>query len=392
MERVGVVIATIGSGGAERVAANLSIALSERYEVHLIVFDGTNICYPYGGILHDLQIPAASSLVAKARNLIRRTIQVRRLKKQYGITSSISFMDGANLVNVLSRAGDRCITSVRIHMSKCVTPKKLPVFRAVQRFIAARSYKVVAVSLGVQEDLHEVFRIPERKLTTIYNPCDYQVLRKEALTNPIQLPAGHALITIGRLTEQKGQWHLIRAVAEAKKTIPDIKLYILGEGELRDKLQELIHELGLEDDVRLLGYMKAPHACFQCCDAYVSSSEYEGMTNVLLEAMAFGMPCIATDCYSGSREIMAPGTEVRERLADIEYAEYGILTSVCGPNEFGAEAPLTGEERQMAKAIVEMLTNAELREGYAKKSLERAKDFAPDRIEKAWEHLLSGKD
>lgn len=391
MKNLAIIVHSLNSGGAERTASNLSLLLSNHYNVHLILFDGSNISYPYKGTLHNLNIPSASSPLKKTNNLIKRARMTKELKRKLGINYSISLMDGANIVNVLSSVGDRIITSVRIQMSKSRNASHGLtglINRRIMKYIGRKSYKIVALSKGVEEDLNLVYRIPHNKLETIYNPCDYEALLKNADKNNIQLDSGNAIVTMGRMTDQKGQWHLIRAITEIKKTVPNIKLYVLGIGPLENELKNLTRELNLEDCVFFLGFIKAPHACFKYCDAFVFPSEFEGLGNVLLEAMAFGLPCISSDCFSGPREIIAPGTQVKEHLNSVELCEYGILTSVCGKGEFDAQSPLTTEELQLAKSIIMLLTDDDLRLHYKSKSLERREFFSPEKIAKDWISLL----
>lgn len=391
MKKVAIIIQKLNGGGAERTASNLSLFFKDCCDVHLIVFDGRDIAYPYAGILHDLKLPAIDGKVNKLVNLQKRVVAVKKLKKEYNIDYSISLMDGANLINVLSCVGDKVITSVRIQMSKSRNATKGlggQLNRKIMQFISAKSYKVVSLSKGVEDDLRDIYGVPTERLITIYNPCDYAVLQKNAEGNNIRLESGNALITMGRLTDQKGHWHLIRAISEVKKSIHDVKLYILGEGPLEEALKKLAADMGLDENIHFLGYVKAPHACFKFCDVFVFPSEFEGLGNVLLEAMAFGLPCISTDCYSGPREILAPGTVVKEYLEEIELGEYGILTSVGGKGEFDATAPLSIAESQLAEAIMLLLKNEELRIKYSEMSRKRIQDFSPEKITQDWMKVI----
>ena len=95
---------------------------------------------------------------------------------------------------------------------------------------------------------------------------------------------------MGRLTRPKGQWHLIRALSYVKKEIEDVKLLILGQGELKGYLKELVDKLDLRNNVEFLGYQRNPFKYIASSDLFVFSSLYEGFGNVLVEAMACGVP------------------------------------------------------------------------------------------------------
>lgn len=133
----------------------------------------------------------------------------------------------------------------------------------------------------------------------------------------------------------------------------------MGEGEDRGRLEYLIKELKLENDVSLLGFVENPYAYMQRSDVFVLSSRWEGFGNVLVEAMACGCPVVSTNCPSGPAEILGNG-------------EYGILVPV-------------EDVEKMAKSIIKILTNKELREELSNKALKRAKEF---HVEKAVEKYL----
>ena len=236
MKKVAIIIQKMNGGGAERTASNLSLILSKHYNVHLIVFDGREIAYPYEGTFHDLKLPPVGGKMQKLRRMCARVQAVKKILKEEKIDCAISLMDGANLVNVLAKGKNKVLTSVRIQMSKSGTGgfgAKAGVRKKVMQFIGNRSNCVVALSKGVEIDLNEKFGIPAEKLTTIYNPCDGKKLKEvtSLKEKTLVLEKGNALATMGRLTNQKGQWHLIRALTLVKEQIPDVKLYIFGEGE-----------------------------------------------------------------------------------------------------------------------------------------------------------------
>lgn len=385
-ENIAIIIRSLNSGGAERTASNLSVFLSGFYNVHMIVFDGSDIKYPVSGSLHDLKLKPSHFITVKQAQA------VKEIKKKHDIKYSISFMDGANLVNVLSRHRDKTVTSVRIHMSSSRKTSKLLWIktRAKMSFISRKSDCIVAISRGVKDDLIDNFRVSSDKIKTIYNPCDAEMLRSLAEKKhggALELNK-NSITTMGRMMDQKGQWHLLRAMKKVLESVPDAFLYILGDGPLRSLLEDLINDLGLSDNVKLLGYVEAPHAYIAGSKVFVFPSLMEGLGNVLLEAMAFGVPCIASDCKSGPREIISPLTDVIEHLPSIEYAEYGVLTSVCGKGQKNAEEPLTKEEEQLAEAIVKLLTDEQLHKQYSEKSLERSKFFLPERIAGNWKNLI----
>jgi len=394
MNDIAIIVQKLNGGGAERAAANLSIALSEYYQVHLIVFDGRNVKYPYNGLLHNLKSPPISNKLGKLANVIVRTRAVKRIKKKYNIIASISLMDGANIVNVLSKTTDKTFPSIRIQLTKSekrMNGPKLKYFEAkLLKFIEKRCTKIVAVAKGVETDLVTNCNVSSKKVTTIYNMCYGEMLLKNSALHEkgvLDMPP-LSITTMGRLDSQKGQWHLVRAFSKVLDKVPDAHLYILGNGPLEDKLKELSDQLQILENVHFLGFVEAPHAYIQKSRLFVLPSLFEGMSNTILEALNCGTPVIATDCESGSREILAPDTGLPRPMNSVEYAEYGILTKVGDTKHFNASEELTTDELQLVEAITRLLENSNLRDYYSKQSLRRAQAFNFHTIGQQWHDLI----
>lgn len=386
---VAIIVSRLCDGGAERTAAHLSRLLNENHTVYLIVFNANEITYPYAGKLLNINIPATSNWAKRLWNLLKRARKVKKLKKKYSIDVSISFMEGANFINVLTRRNERIITSVRNHMSQFIPAN--PIMRKLSMIIQSYDGKysdtIVALSEGVKRDLTEFYGLDENKIVTIYNPCDPELLKKESVNAGIVVRK-HSIITMGRLTRQKGQWHLIRAFKEIKRMFPDAQLNILGDGELKEKLITLTGELGLQESVHFIGYVKGPHSIIRQNEVFVFPSLYEGLGYALLEALSCDIPCIATDCLSGPREILAPGTTFKGKMEKYELSEYGILVSRLQDSPFDSNSPLTKGEMQIVKAIQYLFENDVARKMYIEKAKTRILDFSPQKIGKQWENIL----
>ena len=114
------------------------------------------------------------------------------------------------------------------------------------------------------------------------------------------------IVSVGRLDAQKNQKMLIDAFAKMKEKFPNYKLYIYGEGSLRTQLSKQIKMLGLSGNVILKGNVLDIHSQIADASMFVLSSNYEGLSNALLEAMMMGLPCISTNC-AGSDEVIVDG-------------------------------------------------------------------------------------
>jgi len=151
------------------------------------------------------------------------------------------------------------------------------------------------------------------------------------------------------------------------------------EKNMKKKLIELCKCLKVEEKVLFLGYQTNPFKFFKKADVYVLSSVFEGFPNALVEAMAVGLPVIATDCSSGPREILAPELNFKEEIKHFYMGNFGLLTPDMS-KEINYDAnKIDSEEIELSKAIIKILEDSELANHYAKMSLERINDFSFDK-------------
>lgn len=194
------------------------------------------------------------------------------------------------------------------------------------------SEKIIAVSKGVANSMSLLTRIDLNDIDVIYNPIPIEKLQKMAKTTPAHPWLGKdmppVILAVGRLVKEKNFSMLIDAFFQVRKGL-DAKLIILGEGYLRQQLEEQILELDLSKEVSLPGYAENPYSYMAAADLFVLSSNTEGFGVVLVEALTCGASVISTDCFSGPAEILMGG-------------KYGALTPV-------------GNSDQMAKTIIERL-------------------------------------
>lgn len=389
MKNIAIIVPSLKGGGAERVVSLLSQELSKKYNLYLIVFDSEEMSFEYGGKLIDIDIKSHSNIFMKTYNVFKRAYRVRKIKKKYKIQSSISFLGSANIVNILSRVNEKTIVSIHSNLD---TEKKI-ILGSMNKLIYNKSDKVIGVSKGIINNLINNYKLSDEKVGYIYNPVNLsnieQISREEVYCNNVFNQNDFTIVNMGRLTNAKGQWHLIRALSHVKREIRNIKLLILGQGELEDYLRDLVKKVGLNNNVVFLGYQKNPFKYIRKTDLFVLSSLYEGFSNAIIEAMACGTPIISTDCRSGPREIIAPGTDIEYKAKDIEYCEYGVLVPVCDGIYYDYNAPLTREEKLLAESIIKLYKDKRLRKHYSDKGKERVKDFDIENIVKEWVELIS---
>ena len=243
------------------MVSELSCNLPDTIESTIVLFE-KKISFPYKGRIIDLKTPFSTNPIIHVRNFVLRLIRFRRLLKEEKPDYVVSFINTANIVNILTNR-KKAIVRVDVALSEVHNGLQGWFFNLFVRRFFPKAKLVVAASEGVAYDLATYFNIPKGKIQVISNPINIERVRelfKEPLEPEYQkiFDSGPVFITLGRLVNQKAQWHIIWAFQKVKRVVPDAKLIVLGEGHLRNRLTKLIGELGLQDDVYLLGWQNNP--------------------------------------------------------------------------------------------------------------------------------------
>ena len=390
-KNIAFLIPSLRNGGAERVLSNMSINLDEKFDQTIIVWDSNNIDYPYKGEIVDIQVCNKDSILENIFVLLKRIKEVKKCKKEKSIDTTISLLEGPNIVNIFSRKKDKVIISVHNFQSKERKGMYGKIFKFLIKHFYNKADYVVAVSSHIKKDLVENFNISEEKVKVIYNPFDIKAiesLMKEEIEDEYKfIFEKPVIINAGRLTEQKGQWHLIKSFYEVKKTNPDCNLVILGQGELEEDLKRLTKELGIEDSVFFLGFQKNPFKFIHNADIFALTSLFEGFPMCLAESMVCKTPIISVDCKSGPREMLYNDADISKCANKVEHATFGVLSSPFDDTtDFSTN--INSQEKEFAKGLVELLNDRGLREEYRSKASKRVKDFDVANILKQWESII----
>lgn len=381
------IIPNLIGGGAIKTVSNLTKVMKEKYDITVIALNKTEETYGFDANVIALENKHSKNPILKVTNYIKKIRFVKKCKKENQFDYCISFLTWADMINTLSRTKkEKTIISVRNMES--IEFKNKPIKRFETYLTCKLADKIVAISNQVRDDLISNFKADSNKVVTIYNPSI--INNKDNIKiDDKYFGNGSVAITLGNLKFQKGQWHLIRAFSEVVKNNPNAKLLILGEGEYRQYLEQLIKDLGLSKNVFLLGFVENANEYVKKSDVFVFSSMFEGLGNALMEALSSGVPIISTDYECGAREILAPETDYRKKVVDeIDYCNYGILVPVCDGNKYSAKDSLTKEELLMAKAVDEIINDKELSEKYRNNAQKRSNDFEIENITKKWYELL----
>ncbi|OGZ77535.1 MAG: hypothetical protein A3G45_02135 [Candidatus Staskawiczbacteria bacterium RIFCSPLOWO2_12_FULL_37_15] len=370
-------IPTLSMGGGERVVSDLSLGLPDSIEKIIVLFKN-EVFYPYKGKMISLDMSLSNGFLFKIYYFLKGFFLFKKIVRKENPDYIITFGFPSDLMGILTSPSK---TLVGAHSLWSKSHGGI-IEKSIIKLLFNKSKKVICVSKTVAEDLTSNFGIKKEKIKIIYNPVNVEKIREQA-DFPIEPEYGEifknpVIITMGRLSIEKNYESLIKSFKEIKNEIKTAKLVILGAGENKEFLEQLIKELGFEDSVYLLGRQDNPFRFLAKAKVFVLASLREGLPCSILEAMACGIPIISTDCKSGPREILAPETDINYQTKDIEYAEFGILTPIDS---------LPDSEKKLAEAVINVLTDKKLSNNLIEKSKQRAKDFNIKNIIKEWKFL-----
>lgn len=287
------VIGSMRRGGAERVINILANHYSSNnWSVEIITLLDTKIEYPLRKNIKVVHIVPTSK--NKFSNTIFWILNIRKQIKKSNPRIIVSFIGRINLLTLLSCMG----INIKIIISERNDPLndgRSKIILKFQNILYKRSDNIVFQSVYQQNCFDKEIR---EKGTIIKNPIEVSKTKN--------LIKNKTIVSVGRLVSQKNQKLLIDAFSKIHTNYPLYNLVIYGEGSLRSELEKYIEELGLDNKIELPGVALNIHDCVQQADIFVLPSNYEGLSNALLEAMMLGVPCVATN-YAGINEVIKNG-------------------------------------------------------------------------------------
>ena len=327
----------------------LASELAKKYAVYLIYMARKKQNYPISPRVHLIDGCGDNTFLKRVFN-----IPIKWPFKTYAIITSkwrikpdatISMLHKPNLYNSLLHWNDRRVMSERNDPSR--KPK-------IEFKHAKSSYQKAEHIVFQSDHVKNLFSEKiQAKSSIIRNPIEVSCFADRIVKDKI--------VTVGRYTPQKNHEMLIRAFALFHSSHPSYTLHLYGDGEMQNKLEILIEELKIEGAVLLEGFKTNIHEHLKDAKMFVLSSDYEGMSNALMEAMMMGLPCISTSC-TGSDEL-------------IEDEKNGLLVPVGNIDALAEAMERLADDDKLRKKLIE---NAQLC------SLE----FEKELVVRAWERIL----
>lgn len=303
----------LSSGGAEKILVdilnnlnyddyNITLFLIERHGINLERLDS-----------RIKVISSNDTIYGDIRDKIKRSYKVLRyfpklyyrlnIKDEYDV--EVAFLEGLStkLIGNSNNSKSKKITWVHCNFEKNNWTKAYYIKNEESK-IYNRYNNIIFVSNEAKDAFDRVFINNNVDKEVIYNPIIIDDIIEKSKEIDISFDK-KTIIAVGRLTEPKGFDRLIKAHSTLVKEY-DHDLIILGEGELRDNLFELISKLSVEDTVKMKGFIKNPYPFISAADIFVLSSISEGYPLVIGEALALEKPIVSTN-ISGSREMLGGG-------------------------------------------------------------------------------------
>lgn len=307
MAKLAIFLPSLRGGGAERVMVILAnLFSSQGHTVDLVLASAKG---PYLSEVSE-RVRIVDLGVSRVLAGLPKLVGYLRSERPDALLSALWHANVlASLALTFAGVSTRLVVSERNSVAALLAKQRIAFFvRWTMRLAYSRAEKVVAVTRGVGRELHELINVREGKIRVIYNPVSIDDINdmsnKSIPFDSFLLPNERFVLAVGRLAKQKDYPTLLKAFKLVRQK-HDVKLVILGEGELRGELEAFAQELGVHEYLVMPGFQSNPFAWMKRCSCFVLSSRWEGLPNVLLQALACGAKVVATDSLGGgAREIL----------------------------------------------------------------------------------------
>ena len=275
----------------------------DSHHVSILTFESSNTSfYPLSNSVkwHAIDIKSqSSSWIRGFLNNLKRIYQIRRAILTIKPDYIISFVFTTNILILLATRFLNCplIISERNH------PDYAMMTRLTWYWLRRVLYPMADHLVVQTREIKDWFHRYNNSIHIIANPVG-TVQEVAETSSEVTLPSGKSIVAMGQLSPQKGFDLLLKVFAKIHQTYKEWNLIILGTGPMKEELVLQAGQLGIERYLHLPGLVTNPFSVLKKCDLFVLSSRYEGLPNVLLEAMACGLPVVSFDCPSGPSEVI----------------------------------------------------------------------------------------
>lgn len=345
---------SLGGGGAEKVQALLSIFFeSKGINVHHIIFVD-DISYEYAGELYNLGKQKVESTLDK----LKRLKKIKTYLAEHNFDIIIDFRYRVNICNECLMAHWVYKKPVVYTIHSSLYTNYIPESLFLARLIY-RKHQWVAVSKEVAAAVAKRYK---KEATAIYNPIPIQQIQ-ELATAEVEIENPY-IIAVGRMNERVKQFDvLIQAFAESILPKKGVKLFLIGSGALEEEWKKVAINSGVQGSVVFAGQQQNPFKYLKKALFTVVSSQYEGLSNVLIESLAVGTPVVSFDCFAGPNEI-------------IDHEINGLLV----PNQ---------DQQALTQAINRMVEDTNLYQKCKRNAAGSITHFELEHIGQQWLHFLN---
>ena len=352
--KIRIFIGGLSGGGAERVCCNIANFLADKnHEVEIVTMADDKATYGLSSKVHRMILLSESERKGFIYNSV---VRYKRLKECVRNTKCNVYIVMLPITILLLISLKR-FTKAKIIASERNMPTLYPKWQQI-------AMKWIASKVDGW-----VFQTEEQKewygnhLGQVHNCIIPNAINEQFILEPYIGERKNKVVTVGRLMPQKNQELLLHAFAKVAAVFPIYKLHIYGDGPLKSKLLQVAKELDIEDKIEFDGFVSNISEKIKDAALFVLSSDFEGMPNALMEAMAMGVPSISTDCGGGGAKFL------------IENEKNGLLVPI-------------GDVDALASAMERVLSDRAFSEKISKNARTLCKTLAPDVIYGQWERFL----
>lgn len=292
------VVTTLGGGGAERVVSVLSSELAKTSKVTVLAYYKAEEEYDRSSDVNVVYMTKDGDSY-DGMNYYHRLTNIRRIIKREDPDYVIPFLSQVCMQVTVALLG----TKYKVIQTVRNDPATLPASKIVRVFrdrLVKHSYKTIVQNENQKDYFPKSWH---KKIFVLFNPVSEELLSNVWEPNTEE----YIICGVGRLDTQKNFPLLIDSFLQGISNMPNAVLRIYGDGPLAKELQQYINKTGLSDRIILMGRTTDIGSVYKKASLFVLSSDYEGMPNALIEAMAVGVPCIATDCPTGPSDLIRSG-------------------------------------------------------------------------------------